>query len=174
MALSRTLIRTYAVEHHTRPDFALRVANNRILSDAHVDLFVTVFYGVLDPLSGRLTYCNAGHNPPVLLRAQNPNGAEWLTRTGIPLGISRGQTWEQRSVQLGVGDMLILYTDGVTEAQNNAMEFFGEQRLLGAAQAQLGSPAQAVQDGLLGDIYTFVGEAPQFDDIALMVLVREG
>jgi serine phosphatase RsbU (regulator of sigma subunit) len=173
MALSRTLIRTYAAEHHTRPDFAFRVANNRILTDTEVDLFVTVFYGILDPLSGRLTYCNAGHNPPYLLSAQNNRQVTKLGRTGMPLGVFRGETWEQRTVQLAPGDVLLLYTDGVTEAQDRQERFFGQERLLAAAQAHLGRSAQELQQALLAKVYDFVGDAPQFDDITLMVLVRE-
>jgi serine phosphatase RsbU (regulator of sigma subunit) len=174
MAFSRTLIRTYAVEHHARPDFALRVANNRILTDTQqVDLFVTVFYGVLDPLTGRLTYCNAGHNPPFLFKAQDGHAIQRLTRTGIPLGIFRGQTWEQRTVQLDVGDVLVLYTDGIVEAQDGHKTFFGEERLLAVAQVHLADSARGIQSALMQEIHTFVGDAPQFDDIALMVLVRE-
>ncbi len=173
MALSRTLIRTYAVEHHTRPDFALRVANNRILSDAHVDLFVTVFYGVLDPLTGRFTYCNAGHNPPILLKAQSVPEVQQLTRTGLPLGVFRGQTWEHRTVQIDRGDVLVLYTDGVTEAQDHQEIFFGEARLLAVTQAHQQDSAQEIRAALMREIQTFVGDAPQFDDIAIVVLVRE-
>jgi sigma-B regulation protein RsbU (phosphoserine phosphatase) len=174
MALSRTLIRTYAVEHHARPDFALRVANNRILADTQqVDLFVTVFYGVLDPLTGRLTYCNAGHNPPLLFSAQDGRPVKRLTRTGIPLGIFRGQTWGQGTVQLGVGDLLVLYTDGIVEAQDRHETFFGEERLLAIAQAHQAASAPEVQAALMREVHAFVGDAPQFDDIALMVLVRE-
>jgi serine phosphatase RsbU (regulator of sigma subunit) len=173
MALSRTLIRTYAVEHHARPDFALRVANNRILTDTQVDMFVTVFYGVLDPLTGKLTYCNAGHNPPLLLSKYNGTVVRKLTRTGIPLGIFTGQTWEQRTVQLDMGDVLVLYTDGVTEAQNHQAAFFGEQRLMAVAQAHKQSSAQEIRAAVMREIQTFVGRAPQFDDIALLVLVRE-
>ena len=173
MALSRTLIRTYAVEHHTRPDFALRVANNRILTDTEVDLFVTAFYGVLDPITGKLTYCNAGHNPPLLLRAQSEGAVEKLTRTGLPLGIFSGQTWEQKAVQLALGDVLVLYTDGVTEAQDQNEAFFGETRLRAAAQAHLEGSAQEIQTALMSEVRAFVGDAPQFDDIALMVLVHE-
>ncbi len=173
MALSRTLIRTYAVEYHTRPDYVLRVANRRILADAQAGLFVTVFYGVLDPATGTLTYCNAGHNPPYLLSPRNEDTVQALIRTGMPLGIAGGVTWEQGVVQLAPGDMLVLYTDGVTEAQDGRETFFGEERLLEAVRANWGRPAQDVQDALLAEIHEFVGDAPQFDDIALMVVVRD-
>jgi len=172
MALSRTLIRTYAVEYHTRPDYVLRVANRRILADAQAGLFVTVFYGVLNPTTGTLTYCNAGHNPPYLLSARNEDTAQALRRTGMPLGIAGGVTWEQDVVQLAPGDMLVLYTDGVTEAQDGRETFFGKERLLEVVRTNLGRPAQDVQDALLAEVHEFVGDAPQFDDIALMVVVR--
>jgi serine phosphatase RsbU (regulator of sigma subunit) len=173
MALSRTLIRTYAVEHHARPDFVLRVANNRILMDTQVDLFVTLFYGVLDPLTSTLTYCNAGHNPPHLWSTKNGGNARKLSRTGIPLGVFGGQTWEQRTVQFAPGDTLVLYTDGVTEAQDRQGAFFGEQRLMSVTEAHLGRSAQEMQAALLRAVHTFVGDAPQFDDIAMMVVMRE-
>ena len=95
MALSRTLIRTYAVEHETQPGQVLAAANNRILEDTRAGLFVTVCYGVLDPSSGELTYSNAGHNPPYLLSARDGNMIQELDRTGVPLGIIEGGTWEQ-------------------------------------------------------------------------------
>jgi sigma-B regulation protein RsbU (phosphoserine phosphatase) len=173
MALSRTLIRTYAVEYHTRPDFVLQVANRRILADAQAGLFVTVFYGVLDPLTGTLTYCNAGHNPPYLLGAQNGDGVQALRRTGMPLGIVEDATWEQETVQLAPGDTLVLYTDGITDAENGKGAFFGQDRLLEIVQAHLGQSAQDVQDALIAEIHEFVDAAPQFDDITLMVVVRD-
>jgi hypothetical protein len=92
MALSRTLIHTYAVEHDTQPGLALRAANRRILADDRAELFVTVFCSVLDPKHGTLTYCNAGHNPPYLLGAQEGDPVQALTRTGLPLGILEEET----------------------------------------------------------------------------------
>jgi PAS domain S-box-containing protein len=172
MAVSRTLIRTYAVEYDTQPELALGAANRRILMDTHARLFVTVFYGVLDPATGTLTYCNAGHNPPYLLSARNGDAVQTLDRTGIPLGIFEDMTWEQRTVQLAPGDMLVLYTDGVTEAQNVQEAFFGKERLLEVARTNLGRPAQDVQEILIAEVHEFVGDAPQFDDITLMVIVR--
>jgi serine phosphatase RsbU (regulator of sigma subunit) len=175
MALSRTLIRTYAVEHHTRPDYALRVANNRILADTQADLFVTIFYGVLDPRTGTLTYCNGGHNPPLLLKAHHGEQVHTLTRTGLPLGLFWGGTWEQKTVQIDVGDVLVLYTDGVTEAQDRTEQFFGKQRMLTVIRAHEAGSAQEIQTALMQEIHRFVGDAPHAlrDDIALIVLIRK-
>ena len=174
MALSRTLIRTYAAVHADQPGLVLGAANERILDETHTDMFVTLFYGVLDPATGQVTYCNAGHNPPLLLRAGGQGDVQALGRTGLPLGIrEEGATWEQATVALGPGDTLLLYTDGVTEAQTPAGAMFGQERLLAAAQATLGRPAQEVQAGLLAEMRRFLGDVPQSDDITVVVVVRE-
>jgi serine phosphatase RsbU (regulator of sigma subunit) len=172
MALTRTLLRTYALQYHARPDYVFRVANRRILMDTDASMFVTVFYGILDPIAGELTYCNAGHNPPYLMSTQDERPVQELRRTGIPLGIFEGETWEQSVVQLAPGDVLVLYTDGVTDAQDEHEMPFGEERVLETARANLGRPARDVQDGLIAAVQEFVGDAPQFDDITVMVVVR--
>lgn len=173
MALSRTLIRTYAIEYDTQPDLALGSVNQRILSDTHTDLFVTVFYGVLDPDSGTLIYCNAGHNPPYLLSAQNERPIQELARTGMPLGVFEDAHWEQGTAQLAPGDVLVLYTDGITEAQDRRQVFFGDQRLRETVQANLGRSALDIHQALITEVQQFVGDVPQFDDITLMVLARD-
>jgi len=150
MALSRTLIRTFAILQHARPDLALNAANHRILQDTGSDLFVTVFLAVLDPRSGALSYANAGHNPPLLLRAE-------------------GQT-----ELLASGDVLLLYTDGVTEAQRADGQMFGPQRLRRAAETRRRQQAQVIEAGVFADLQHFVQAAPQFDDIALMVVKHTG
>ena len=172
MALSRTLIRTYAVEHETQPELALGAANRRILADTRAGLFVTVFYGVLDPTSGELTYSNAGHNPPYLLSARDGNIIHELDRTGLPLGILDGGTWQQRVVELAAGDMLLMYTDGITEAQNAQEAFFEEDRLREVVPANVGRSARDVHDSVIAQVGAFVGDAPQSDDMTLMVVVR--
>ncbi len=173
MTSIRTLIRTFAVEYATQPELALSTANDRIVSDTHTDMFVTVFYGILDPVTATLTYCNAGHNPPYLLGAQKGNVIQALRKTGMPLGIHKETTWGQDTVQFAPGDVLVLYTDGLTEAQNVREEFFGEERLLKAAQANRRSAsAQDMQEALLAEVHEFVGHAPQFDDLTLVVVVR--
>ncbi len=173
MALCRTLIRTYAVEHDTQPDLVFKAANRRILLDTHTKLFVTVFYGVLEPTTGLLTYCNAGHNPPYLLTDQNKGPVQALRRTGMPLGIFNEVTWEQKSVQLAPGDVLVLYTDGIPEAQNRKEAFFGDERLQELIQSNQGRSAQEIQAALLAEVREFRGGASQDDDITLMVVIRE-
>jgi sigma-B regulation protein RsbU (phosphoserine phosphatase) len=186
MALSRTLIRTYAVEYGMQPELAFRAAHRRILEDTNTNQFVTVFYGVLDPVTGTLTYCNAGHNPPYLFSAHNDASTDVsaavqeLSLTGMPLGLRmfKDITWEQRTVELAPGDVLVLYSDGVTEAENAQEAFFEEERLIEVVQANLaplalqGPLAQGIQDAIMAAVREFVGDAPQFDDITLMVLVR--
>ena len=172
MALSRTLFRTYALEYHARLDFAMKVTNRRILMDTDVTMFVTLFYGVLDPRTGELTYCNAGHNPPYLVRAGGTR-VETLSRTGMALGAMPGVAWGERGVQLSPGDTLALYTDGVTDAQNETGAFFGQERLMRILQAEAGLPAEELQSSLLQAVQAFTGEAPQFDDITLIIALRD-
>ncbi len=173
MALSRTLIRTYAAQYPARPDLALAAVNERILGETQSDMFVTVVYGILNPETGALTYCNAGHNPPYLLRGGSSGVVEALGRTGMPLGIPAEGVLEQSTVHLDPGDVLVLYTDGFTEAQNARDELFGEDQLLATARANLGRSALEMQEALVSDVRKFVGDAPQFDDLTLVVLVRE-
>jgi sigma-B regulation protein RsbU (phosphoserine phosphatase) len=173
MALSWTLIRTYATEYPMQPELVLSAVNRRILEDTNANQFVTVFYSILDPTTGTLVYCNAGHCPPYLISAQNGEEVQKLIRTGVPLGIFEDETWEQGVVQLAPGDVLVLYTDGITEAQNEQKAFLGEDRLLESVRANLGRPAQDIQDAIMTDIHRFVGDAPQLDDIALAVIIRD-
>jgi sigma-B regulation protein RsbU (phosphoserine phosphatase) len=171
MALSRTLIRTYAFEYPEQPAKAFHAANKRILSDSRSSMFVTAFYAVLDTTSGVLTYCNAGHNPPYLLsdRAE----PRLLRNTGIPLGIMRDAAWTTETVRLEPSDTLVLYTDGVTEAQNGSGELFEITRLLDAVQSCRERTAQAAQDAVLAAVDHFVGAAPQSDDLTMLVVVRD-
>ncbi|MBK9712782.1 MAG: PP2C family protein-serine/threonine phosphatase [Kouleothrix sp.] len=170
MALSRTLIRTYALEHPAEPEVVLRDANRRMLADAHTSMFVTAFYGVLETATGRLAYASAGHNPPYLLSLCGE--PRRLGRTGIPLGIEAGAAWQSCAATVRPGDTLVLYTDGVSEAQNEREEFFEEERLLASVQGSRGGSAQAIQAALLAAVRAFAGAAPQSDDITVMVVVR--
>lgn len=178
MALSCTLIRTYALQFPGQPELVFSATNRRILRDTGADQFVTVFYGILDPNQGMLMYANAGHPPPFHVGASEDDIGE-LTGTGIPLGVFQDRGWGQEGLQVDPGDTLVFYTDGITEACNAQGELFGEGRLRGSVRAALapaGSQrrsAQEVQDAILADVQSFVGEVPPSDDIALVVLMRE-
>ncbi len=130
MAVCRTLIRTFAAEYDTQPELALKAANQRIITETRADLFVSIFYGILDPATQTLTYCNAGHNPPYVVHPQNDNEVQKLTRTGMVIGVMEDSEWEQSTIQLASGDCLVMFTDGITDAENEQGEFFGEPRLL--------------------------------------------
>jgi serine phosphatase RsbU (regulator of sigma subunit) len=167
MALSRTLIRTYAKEMPNYPAQALAAANQRILDDTHVEQFVTVFYGVLAPQTGSLVYCNAGHNPALRLGKTQLH----LGRTGMALGVLSDTTWEEKQVNLEPGEALILYTDGITEAQNDQGLFYGLERLTALAQANLVEGIQSMQKAILNDLQEFNQRETQEDDVT-MVLIK--
>ncbi len=173
MALSRTLLRTYASEYSTRPDLVMQTANHRVLTDTHGGLFITVFYGVFNPVNGELTYCNAGHHPAYLIRAEGGVSEENLSRTGIPLGVNDDASWGNKQIIMQPGDVLLLYTDGIVEAQNDDKELFGEGRMLEVLRRFRKRDAKDIEDALLSSVYDFAGDSPQFDDITLMVIKRE-
>lgn len=172
MALCSTLIRTYATRYPTLPAIAMSSVNERILSDTRGSLFVTAFYGILEPDIGRLRYVNAGHNPPFLLSSLKGKRVDRLTRTGIPLGISPDATWQQKIVKFSPGDLLILFTDGITEARNRQGAFFGDQRLLDVLRANLDRSAEEIQQAVLDEVQRYSGGTPREDDIAIIVMAR--
>jgi sigma-B regulation protein RsbU (phosphoserine phosphatase) len=174
MALSWILVRTYASEYPTQPELVLRAVNHRVLADTDSGQFVTIFYGILDPATGTLTYCNAGHPPPLLYHVRQANEAHPLSGTGMALGVLETETWERATVQLGPGDVLVLYSDGVTDAQDELGASFGYERLKARVQASLGLSASEIRDALFAEIDEFVGKTAQSDDITLLVLTRGG
>lgn len=174
MTSTRTLLRAYAADHADQPEATLAAANRRITADTHGGLFVTLIYAILDPVTGELLYCNAGHNPPLLLHTSGVEQS--LTNTGVPLGVFEDAAWGVSRVQLGFGDILVLYTDGITEAQNPHQSMFGEARLYqairAAAQTGTGSRSERVRAAILRELELFTAGAPQSDDITLLVLTR--
>ncbi len=131
--------------------------------------YATLFVGVLDPATGALEYVNAGHNPPCVVRADG--AVETLAPTGLPVALIGEGTWTTRTLTLGPGDVLALFTDGIPEAWNAAEEEYGDERLLALLQSLRGRDAAAIRDAVLADLRGFVGEAPTSDDVTL-VLVR--
>jgi phosphoserine phosphatase RsbU/P len=141
---------------------------NRLLYEStDTGKFVTAFYGVLDVKNRVFTFSNAGHNPPMLLRA---NGTvEWLTEGGLALGILAEAGYEERPVPLATGDMLVLYTDGVTEAQTLTGDQYGVKRLEDLVRRLKDRPAVEIVEAIKSEVEAFTGEAHLNDDLTLVV-----
>jgi serine phosphatase RsbU (regulator of sigma subunit) len=169
MALSRTMLRSTAFVERG-PAAALAQANALILQDNQSELFISAFYAVIDTASGKVAYANAGHNYPLLVRASGD--VETLRASGIVLGTFADVQLQERETALEPGDMLIFYTDGITEAMNPDNEEFGEARLVAAALAQRDQSSANIVAAILGAVETFIGDAPQSDDLTLVVVKR--
>ncbi|MCK9441000.1 MAG: SpoIIE family protein phosphatase [Methanothrix sp.] len=168
MALSRTIVRINA-NHHEKGTDVLEDANNMICADSREGMFVTLFYGVLDQNSRSLIYANAGHPPPLLMRSGS-NAFEKLEVTGIALGAIGGAKYEERRIELTSGDVLVLYTDGVNEAENSSCEQYGIERFCSMVRESCHLSAQGILDKILGDISQFCEGQAQFDDITMVVV----
>jgi serine phosphatase RsbU (regulator of sigma subunit)/GAF domain-containing protein len=169
MALSRTLLRSVAISR-IDPGLTLTRLNELIFSDAQANMFVSVFYAVWEPASGRIAYANGGHNPPMMFE----EGARccFLEEHGIVLGVQSGIEYGTHSLTLDPGSLLVLYTDGVTEATNRRGEFFGAQRLealiLGAADRN----AQGLAETIATRVSDFCAEPDLRDDLTAVILRR--
>ena len=168
MALSRTLIRANAVDKST-VSYAIVKANKMIAEQERANMFVTLFYGVLDAKKKLITYVNAGHNPPLVL---NKEGGDivMLAAKGIALGVMPDIVLEEREVHLREGDVAVLYTDGVTEAINRKQEQFGQERLAKLIAESTALSAQEIVKKIERDVFAFSEDQPQFDDLTLMVV----
>jgi sigma-B regulation protein RsbU (phosphoserine phosphatase) len=167
MAVSRTVLRS--VEGPDELAVRIERANRLLSAENAAAMFVTVFHGVLEVKTGRLRYCNAGHNPPYLLRADG--GMERLPATGIPLGVDGDMPYRVAETELRPGDALFVYSDGITEAFNLAYEEFGTGRLEAALAEMHGRSAAALVGNALAATGEFAAGAEQSDDITALALV---
>ncbi len=170
MAVSRTVLRNVDSAERSGDMAARMQAANRLLASENAAcMFVTVFHGVLDLDSGVLRYCNAGHNPPYLLR--RGGGRDTLKATGIPFGVDPDMPYGVAETRLEPGDALFLFSDGITEAFNPAGEEFGTARLEAALADAYGGSAAALLGHVLGATTAFAAGAEQSDDITALALV---
>jgi len=130
--------------------------------------FTTAFLAEFDPASRALTYINAGHNLPVLRRGSGD--VERLSEGGLPLGIQANAPYESGSVVLRGGDWLLIFTDGLVEAENQRSEEYGEQRMLGVLQSAGNAAPQDLLQRMMADVDAFVGTTPQHDDITCLLV----
>jgi serine phosphatase RsbU (regulator of sigma subunit) len=170
MALSRTLLRATAIDGR-QPAEVLQRANRLILADSRAGLFVTTFYAVLETNTGLLTYANGGHNYPLIYETATGQ-VRSLRAQGIVLGIIPQPQFEQQSMTMRPGDVLLLYTDGVTEAMNPQRELFGDDRLAAVLRANHHRGPQEILNAVLTEVTAFAGGQSQADDITMVVIKR--
>lgn len=171
MTICRTIIRSVA-SSRLSPMETLLKANKILVQDNRSDLFVTAWYGILDPKANTLSYCSAGHNPPLLIR-QDGHFNE-LRLKGIALGILNDATLRENSIALEPEDIVLAYTDGVTEARREDNAEFGEADLfINAVRGRELSPSQLV-NRIVDAVDKFTGDVPAFDDLTLFILKRTG
>ena len=168
MMTAKTIIKDLAESGIAVNDIFTR-ANEKLCESNESGMFVTAWMGILDLTTGNLKFANAGHNPPLLKRA---NGEfEYLkTRAGFVLAGMEGIRYRAGELTLSPGDRIFLYTDGVTEATNTENELYGEDRLVGFMNQNADTEATELLPALKASIDEFVGEAPQFDDITMLIL----
>lgn len=166
MAISRTVIRAIALTENSAAQCMDR--SNKILCKESVnDMFVTVFYGILNINSGIVTYCNAGHNPPLLIQGNGEVSFVPITNDMI-LGAMEDASYHEKELALQSGDNLFLYTDGITEAMNPAHELYGEKRLLENCKMLAGKSPEEVIGKITETVGDFTIGAVQSDDITLL------
>jgi sigma-B regulation protein RsbU (phosphoserine phosphatase) len=169
MALTRTLVRAAVIETSS-PAEALRRVNDSLLPDTQQGMFITAVYGELDLELGSFTYVNAGHNPPFWVKSQD--GFEKLTRTSIALGVMEQPVIEERTIFITPGDMILLYTDGLTEAFSPSGDMFGEVRLLDVIGTLKVNTAQEVISSIEECLNDFLETEPLADDLTMMAIRR--
>ena len=172
MAIARTVMRA-AAARHPNPGPCLVEVNDAICEQNPQDLFVTLFYGILDPDTGEFVYANAGHNPPFVVK--RPGDVLPLPMTGgMAVGVMPGMPYDEDAVTLAPGDTMFLYTDGITEAMNVDQEEFTEARLEAVLAEGRDLPVDSVLENVTSAVVKFVGEAEQSDDITCIVLRYDG
>jgi sigma-B regulation protein RsbU (phosphoserine phosphatase) len=172
MAVTKTLIKGIAEQGLTPADVLTRV-NRELCQGNDSAMFVTVVCGILDIATGELTYSNAGHNPPVMLRSGR--APEWLPLPpGGVLGVMEEAVFATRSVRLRSGDRLLLYTDGVTEAMDAGRNLFSDERLLREVQSRAAAGTRQLVERVMAAVQEHAAGAVQSDDITMLALLFKG
>jgi sigma-B regulation protein RsbU (phosphoserine phosphatase) len=170
MALSVTVLR-FAMGLNFAPGELMDRANQAIIADQQSKMFATVFAGYLDLDSGVLQFASGGHNPPLLYRASTGH-CEYLAASGVAVGVFKGADYAEGLVTLADGDVLVLYTDGITEVFNAEEDEFGEERLEELVVQHASQPADRLANLIVETAAAFGQEQGAFDDETLVVIKR--
>jgi len=168
MASLQALLRSHAPTHSCDLAALGRELNRHLLETTDGARFATLFFGVYDDATRILRYLNAGHVPPIVIRGREVAMARRLEPSGTVLGLFPSQQYEEQRVSLEPGDRLVIFTDGITEAEEPGGEMFGEERLLELLRRLTEVPAEELPERLLAEVTSFVGSSPQQDDITVI------
>jgi len=169
MVETRSVLRAHAYRAGNAGD-ALGLLNELLHDDlTRAELYISMFYAKYSADTRRLDYANGGHNPPLLLRCGEP-GCRELDTEGMVLGVMRDVKFEEKSILLREGDLLLFYTDGITESRDRGGELFGRDRLCKTVHAHRGVPPEDIIDALLAEVKIFIGGGEFQDDISLVVM----
>ncbi|MDD5474926.1 MAG: SpoIIE family protein phosphatase [Syntrophales bacterium] len=172
MAVGKTMLKS-AILNLRNPGRALGAVNEDIAADNESCMFITIFRGILNLATGDFIYANGGHNPPLLVRgAENIINVD--AKSGPALGIIPGSVYHNHSIRVEAGDLLVLYTDGITEAANRSDELYGEKRLLEYAARCFAAPVRDCIEGLKRSVEAFADGAEQSDDITSLIVRYHG
>ena len=170
MAVSRTLIRATGIRGN-QPAECINYVNELLVKESVNCMFVTIFYGIYTLSTGEISYCNAGHNPPYLMKADGQ--VEELPIPQDPMaGAIEGLQYHESHLTLQKGDTLVMFTDGVNEAMNVNFEEFGDERFIATLKKAAGKSCQEIIENVKGDVAAFTKGAEQSDDITMLVLKR--
>jgi len=171
MATLRAFLRGQTIDHHTDLTAVITNLNRLVYESSASDRYATFFLAVLDSSSRVLTYVNAGHNSPILMRASGAGtGLLRLDEGGTVVGLMPDGSWAQGQLRLDVGDLLVAFTDGVSEAMSASDEEWGVNRLIAALRTFSSASSQEILDSLMASADAFVAGAPQHDDMTLIVI----
>ena len=163
MAMTRSLFRSVTA-YEERAEHIMMRLNEALTEQNDQNMFVTLFLGVLDLTTGKLNYCNAGHNAPILHQRFMD------VKHNLPLGVQRGFAYEAQQILMHYNDALFLYTDGLTEAENGKHEQYGEQQMLDKIIALVDSRPREVVEQMYADVKRFVDGAQQSDDLTMLCI----
>ena len=170
MMSCRTLLKGAAIGARG-PGTVLREVNQLLQDDNEALMFVTVFYAIFDPASGELVYANGGHNSPLVVHADG-RSSELAGTGGIALGLVAGADYEEDRLRLAPGETVVLFTDGVTEAENHEYELFDMERLRRIFDGAVPRNAEQANNAVFEAVRAFAGDTPQSDDITCITLYR--
>jgi len=170
MALTRSIVRS-CLDRTQLPAEGITRANRLICADSAINMPVTLFYCRIAPDNDKLVYVNGGHNPPIHYQSETDDFVE-LTRTGMFLGFDSKAVYEQRTQLVQPGDFIVLYTDGITDANNAEGETFGMERFRDVIQENRTASAAEILTAIEKAVQTFIGNTAPFDDITLLIARR--